>query len=175
MPASVSDIKLYASTPATGSSKCLGGAIQTGTELQKNMDISNPIYDQFMRDFTNTERNNGARQYHCFFIKNTHVSLTLTGGKLWFSNVTPNPDTYTRMGLETNAKTTAAHTIANDVTAPSGIDLDTRHNALEEALSLPDLAPNDYVGIWIAIELRPSATTYNKDYFIMRLDIYTPA
>lgn len=174
MPAAVSDLKFYASTPPTGTSKCLGGAI-TATEIAKNNDAANPIFNQFFRNFTNTERSNGARQYHCIFLKNTHATLTLTDGRLWFSNVTPNPDTYTRMGLETNAKTTAAHTIANDLTAPSTIDLDTRHNAEDEGIVLPSLAPADYVGIWIAIELRPNAQIYNKDWFAIRINITTPA
>ena len=153
----------------------LGGAINTGAQIQPNMNPASPIFNQIMRDFTNTERRNGAIQYHCFFMKNTHATLTVTGVKLWFSSVTPNPATYARMGLETNAKTTAAHTIANDLTAPSGIDLETRHNAKSEAIDVPNLAPNDYVGIWVAIEVKPNSAVYNKDFFEIRIDMTTPA
>lgn len=175
MPIAPSQMIFYASTPATGSSKMLGGAIQTGTVIARNEDPASPIFNAIFRDFTNTERRNGARQYHCIFLKNTHATLSFTNGKIWFSAVTPNPDTYARMGLELNAKTTAARTIANDTTAPSGIDLETRHNAVGESITLPTLAPNDYVAIWIQIELKPNSAIYNKDWFEIRVEGTTPA
>lgn len=174
MVIAISDIKFYKSTPSTGSSQNLGGAI-SAVEIDKNQLPNNPIFNQIFRDFTNNERSNGSRQYHCFFVKNTHATLTATNGKLWFSSVTPNPETYARMGLETNTKTTPAHTIPNDITEPSGIDLDTRHNAKSEAIDLPSLAPNDYVGIWVAIEVRPNSGQYNKDSWEIRIDLTSPA
>ena len=174
MVVSPSDIRFYKSTPSTGSIQNLGGAI-SAVEILKNMDSSNPIYNQIFRDFTDTERKNGAFQFHCFFLKNTHATLTVTGGRLWFASVTPNPETYARMGLETNAKTTPAHTITNDISLPAGIDLETRHNAKSESITLPSLAPSDYVGIWVAIECKPSAARYNKDGFEIRCDFVSPA
>lgn len=174
MAIQITDIKFYKSTPSTGSPQNLGGAI-SAVEILKNQDPANPIFNQIYRDFTDTERNNGAIQYHCFFMKNTHATLTASGIKMWFSAVTPNPETFTRMGLEVNAKTTPARTIANDVTAPAGIDLDTRHNAKSEAIDIPNLAPADYVGIWVSIELRPSSAKYNKDWFEIRIDMTSPA
>lgn len=174
MAVGVTDIKFYKSTPSTGSPQNLGGAI-SAVEISKNTDASNPIFNQIMRDFTNTERSNGGFQYHCFFMKNTHSTLTLTNGQIWFAAVTPNPDTGIRMGLETNAISTPAHTIPNDTTAPSGIDLGTRHNAQAEALTISSLPAGGYVGIWVAVELDPDAAVYNRDSFIIRCDITTPA
>ena len=174
MPVSISQLKFYKSTPSTGSGQNRGGAI-SAVEIDKNINPASPIWNQIFRDFTNTERNNGSTQYKCIFLKNTHATLTVTNGQIWFSAVTPNPSTYTRMGLETNAISTPAHTIANETTAPSGIDLDTRHNAPGESITLPSIPAGGYVGIWFMIELRPNAAYYAKDWFEVGINITTPA
>lgn len=165
------DIKIYPSTNSSGGDICLGGAINTTAELAKNQDPANPIYNLMFRDFSDDEMQDGAIQYHAGFIKNTHATLPLTVGKLWFAAVTPNPDTVARIGLDPAGKNAPATTISNALTAPSGVDLDTRHNDLAEAIDLPTpLNPGDYIAFWISIELRPNASSYNKDFFQIRID-----
>lgn len=166
------NILFYRSANTVGSDICLGGAI-TATEIPKNQDAANPTFNTILRDFTNAEREDGLIQHKCVFVKNTHATLTATSLRLWFSAVTPDPDTFSRIGLSATGKNAAAVTIPNTYTAPSGVDLDTRHNALDEAIALPDLGPGEYVAFWIRIELRPNAAIYNRDWFQLRLQVTT--
>lgn len=169
------DIKIYPSTNSSGGDICLGGAINTTAELAKNQNPASPVYNLAFRNFTNTERYNGSIQHHCMYIKNTHASLALTNGKLWFSAVTPSPDTRARMGLDPAGKNASATTISNTTTPPTGVDFDTRHNDADEAIALPTpLNAGDYIAFWVMIELEPNSARYTKDFFQIRIDGNTP-
>lgn|SRR5215212_1759388 len=174
MPIAATDIKFYKSTFTNGVTISLGGAIDTSVALGYNQDPSNPIYNQVFRDFTNSERDDGTFQHHAIFVKNTHATLTATVIKLWFSAVTPNPDTLARMGLSGTGKNQDAVTISNIHGTPTGVDFDTRHNDKNEAIVLPDLGPGEYIAFWIRVELRPNSPQYNKDWFQIRIDFNTP-
>jgi hypothetical protein len=170
------DIKFYKSLNSSGGNICLGGGIDlVSAALNKNDDVANPIFNQVFRDFTDSERENGFQQCHCIFVRNEHATLTWTNIKMWFSAVTPNPATFTRMGMDPAGLNNPATTISNVMNEPPGVDLETRHNAESESIALPNLPPNGYVAIWILIELRPNGVNYPKDFFEIRIDGTTAA
>lgn len=169
------DIQFYKSLFTNGTTISLGGDIDTSAPLAKNQDPAAPLFNQVFRDFTNAERTSGTLQSHAIFLKNNHATLTATNVRLWFAAVTPAPDTVARLGLSGTGKNAACVTIANIHGIPSGVDLDTRHNDLSEAIVIPDLAPSDYIGFWIRVELRPNAAIYNKDWLQVRVNLDSPA
>jgi|SRR5215217_7283356 len=179
MPIAVTDMAFFRSTPSgepNTKNQSIGGAISAVQIYPPfNDNPASPTYNRFMRDFGNDDRDEGISQYHCIFLKNKHATLTATQIKVWFSAVTPNPDTYSRMGLDPNPKNTSAVTIPNEWTSPDNVDFDTRHNAPNEAIAFPDLAPNDYKGLWVEIEVKPNSAKYNKDWFEIRVELNTPA
>lgn len=80
-----------------GASKATPDGNQGGTisSIQlPDQDLTSPtlIAQTMWKNVTYTERMNGVKKYHCFYLLNKNISLTATGIKIWQSAYTPGPD-----------------------------------------------------------------------------------
>lgn len=78
--------------------------------------------EKFFLSQTKAESDAGVTKYHCFAIKNTHASLTITGIKLWISENTPGADNIALYldPIAASNGATGPTAVANENTAPSG-------------------------------------------------------
>jgi hypothetical protein len=168
MAITAADIKWYYSQQGgedyNGS---LGGAIGT-TELTAG---DNNLFD----DVTGAEASAGDTEYRCFYIKNTHGTLTLSSTYLWIQTETASTDDSVDIGLDLAGKNGTADTVADEDTAPSPAVSFSHPTTKGAGLSLGDLAPGDYYAIWVKRIVTAAASAYSANTGTFRVEGDTPA
>lgn len=157
MPIAQADIKLYLSGGAgnTDPNASLGGIIST-TEL---VDATlNNMFDVV----SGAESAAGDVEYRCYYVKNTHATLTWQAAKAWISANTPAAGSAIEIGLGTSAIGVAEQSVANESTAPVGVTFGT---AVDEANAfvIGDMVPAGYKAIWVKRTISVAAAAYNND------------
>jgi hypothetical protein len=107
--------------------------------------VDNNIYD----DVAKADAKAGDIEYRGFYIQNDHATDEMVDIAFWLEENTPGQDVV-QIALAAEAKNVAMDTIADEDTAPTGIDFDAA-NPVDYAtgLAIPDLAAGDFKGIWI--------------------------
>lgn len=154
------DLKYYRST------NDLGGAI-TATE------IPDAVFNALFDDVPSAKALSGEEYYAFFFIKNTSA-YKATACKVFVLADTPSPTTHVELAVGTAGVNTAEQSISDQFTAPTGLTFST---ALGEAnaLSLPDLNANDYVGVCVKYVVDPATTDSPLDNFKIRVAVDSPS
>ncbi len=148
------DIKLYLSGGASNynPNASLGGTI-SATEL-----IDDDLHNLF--DKVNpAESADGDTEYRCFYIKNTHASLTLTSAQIFIDTNTPSPDTLIQISVATEIGS-PVQTIAGESMAPVGQVFSSAPNE-GASLSLGDLTPGSVKAVWVKRSVTPGAAPFN--------------
>lgn len=132
------DIKLYLSggTINTDSNLSLGGTIsntQVGTAIHQLFDLVSP-----------DEALNGDIEYRCIWAKNTHVSETFYGAKVFISLETTSVHTTVALAYDS----VGTQVVVNENTAPVGLTFSTPLSYATGIL-LGDMAPNATKMIWL--------------------------
>jgi hypothetical protein len=168
MPIVGTDIHWYLSGGAGNSdpNASLGGARSTtawaGGSLHDLFDV-----------VTGDENVASDVEYRCVFIRNEHGTITATLGKLWLLSEVAGGTTLS-LGLTTSAKNASAEgPVANENTAPTGPTF-SAPTTKSAGISIPDLAPNDFIAVWIR---RTAANTaaVNADGGTLRYECDTTA
>jgi hypothetical protein len=162
MPIVDADIKFYLSGGAANAdpNAALGGAISS-VEIVDNT-LSN-LFDRV----TGAESAAGDTEYRCFFVKNTHATLTYQGAKIYIDTNTPSPDTSIEISVATETGS-PVQTIANEGAAPSGQSFSAPASE-GAALSIGDLAPGVTKGIWVKRIVNAGAGAYASDSVIIKV------
>ena len=113
MPIIAADIKFFESTFTDGTTASLGGAI-TANELPGTL---NGLWD----NVTGDEAAAGETTYRCWYVQNTHGSLTLQTSIFSLLVDTAEGDTSMEFGLDPAGVNGTAVTIANESAAPVGV------------------------------------------------------
>ena len=157
MPIIASDIPTLLSGGAANTNPALSlGGIESTTAAGSN------LFD----NVSSGEATAGDVEYRCFYVKNTHATLTLTGAKVWIQANTPSADTTIDIGLGTTAVGTGnEQTVADEQTAPSGVTFAAAANE-GAALSIGDIAPGQHKAVWIRRTVNAAAAAANDTYTI---------
>ena len=162
MTVAATDIKIYLSGGAVGAgntdpANSLGGVI-TATQWPSG------IFD----NVTSAEATAGDSEYRAVFVKNTNATDTLYSAVVWVYSNTPDTDTEVAIALGDEGKNLAVELIASEGAAPVGpsFSLAATEGA---ALSLGDLGPGEYYGIWIRRVVNAAASSYANDTFTLRV------
>ena len=120
MPITSTDLKFHLSGGAANSdpNAALGGAISTTQIVDAT--VAN-LFD----NVSSAESAAGDTEYRCFYVKNTHATLTLQAAKVYIQTNTPSADTSAEIGLGTSAVNGTEQTVANESTAPSAVTFST--------------------------------------------------
>lgn len=154
MTIAAGDIKFYLSGGSgnTDPNASLGGAIST-------TEVSGTPLNNLFDNLSGAETLAGDTEYRCFYVKNTHGSLTAQSLYAWLSANTSstNASYVMTIGLGTAGENGTEQTIANESTAPSGV---TFSAAATEgaALSMGDVEAGNYYPLWVRRVVAPSAT-----------------
>lgn len=172
MPIASSDIvyRLTGGASNTDAAASLGGAMSTAGGGVITKTGLNYLYD----DVTGDESDAGDTEYRCFCVENNHGSLDWTAVKAWIATESASSDSEYAFGLDPAGKNSAATTIADEDTAPSGVTF-SRPTDKASGLSLPDLSAGDYHAIWVRRVISASASAANSDGPTLRVEGDTAA
>lgn len=107
--------------------------------------IANNIFD----DVAKADAKAGDTEYRGVYWENDHSTDAMVDIRMWIAQNTPGQDVI-QIALAAEAKNVTMATIANENTAPAGIDFDAA-NPVDYAsgIAIPDLSAGDYQGFWI--------------------------
>jgi|SRR5688572_1888428 len=154
----------------TDPAAALGGAMSTAGGGVITSATLNNLFD----NVTGDEASAGDTEYRCIYVRNEHATLTLTLAKLWISVVDPHAGATFAIALADEGVSAAAETIANESTAPSGPSFSSP-TTKGAGLSIPDLAPNAYMGIWVRRVIGAATAATASTGPTLRLEGDTPA
>ena len=163
MPIVSTDIKFYLSGGAANADPdaSLGDAI-SATEI-----VSATLHNLF--DIVNSsEANDGDTEYRCFYVKNTHATLTLQNAVVFVQTESPSADTDEEIGLGTSAINGVEKTVADEQTAPDG-ETFSQANLEGAALAIGNLAPGDTKAIWFKRVISAAAAAVNNASSVLRV------
>lgn len=167
MAIAASDINTYLSGGAANSDPdaSLGGAKSsvewTGGSLHD-------LFDAVSGD----ENAESDVEYRCVYYQNDHATLTTSAGKLYISSETASGADLA-IGLDPAGASATATTIADEDTAPAGVTF-TSPTTKAAGITMPDLAPGAYIGVWFR---RTAANTaaIDNDGATVRFSFDSPA
>ena len=169
MPIASSDIKFYLSGGAANSdpNAALGGAISTTQIVDAT--VAN-LYD----NVSSAESSAGDTEYRCFYVKNTHATLTLQSAKVYIQTNTPSTDTAAEVGLGSSAVNGTEQTVANETTAPTAVTFSSAAG-VGNALSIGNIPAGQHKAIWVKRIVNAGAAAYNSDSVIIKVEGDTAA
>jgi hypothetical protein len=169
MPITSTDLKFHLSGGAANSdpNAALGGAISTTQIVDAT--VAN-LFD----NVGSAESAAGDTEYRCFYVKNTHATLTLQAAKVYIQTNTPSADTSAEIGLGTSAVNGTEQTVANESTAPSAVTFSSAAGS-GNALSIGNIPAGQHKAIWLKRIVNASAAAYNSDSVIIRVEGDTAA
>lgn len=169
MPITSTDLKFHLSGGAANSdpNAALGGAISTTQIVDAT--VAN-LFD----NVGSAESAAGDTEYRCFYVKNTHATLTLQAAKVYIQTNTPSADTSAEIGLGTSAVNGTEQTVANESTAPSAVTFSTAAGS-GNALSIGNIPAGQHKAIWLKRIVNAAAAAYNSDSVIIRVEGDTAA
>lgn len=131
----------------------LGGAISSTT-------IEDATNNNLFDDVSGDEADSGDTEYRCFFVKNTHDTITWKNVKLWINSETTSSDDSLNIALDVNGKNSDAETMSSeDAIEDITLDDSSFNHPLtkDDGLDLGDLEPGDYIGIWVQRKVQSNA------------------
>lgn len=163
MPIASTDIDFFLSGGSgnTDPNAALGGARSTSTQIT-DATVAN-LFD----NVSSAESSAGDTEYRCFYIRNSHGSLTLQSAKVYIDTNTPSSDTSVEIGLGTSAVNGTEQTVANESTAPSGVTFSSAAG-IGNALSIGDIPSGEHKAVWVKRIVGASAAAYNSDSAIIK-------
>lgn len=142
MPIVSGDIKFYLSGGAGNSDPdlSLGGARSTTL-------WAGGVLEDLFDNVSGDENAASDVEYRGIYVRNEHATLTWIAPKLWISAETAGGASIA-IALAGEGVSAAMEAVANENTAPAGESF-TAPTSKATGLSIPDLAPNAYHGIWV--------------------------
>lgn len=162
MPIATSDIKLFKTTNG------LGGPI-TATESTHN--AAGNIFDTF----SGTETKNGGTFYACLYVKNTHGTLTAENVMAMITSETDHAGVNASIALGSSAVNGVEQTIANENTAPTGVNFADTDSTTSGAsvddpeITLGNIPKGEHRAFWVRLTI--DAATAAKTGYQINTDI----
>lgn len=155
------DIKLYLSGGASNADPNLSlGGIISSTEI-----VDATLHNLF-DIVSSAEGTAGDTEYRCFYIKNTHATLTLQSAKEYIKTQTPDADTSAEIGLGTAAINGNEQSVVNENTAPVGVTF-TALTGTGNALAIGDIPAGQHMAIWVKRIVTAGAAAVNADSVVV--------
>lgn len=130
----------------------------------------NNLFDQVSGD----ESAAGDVEYRCFYILNSHGSLTLQNAAIFIQTNTPDPDSSADIGIGTAAINGTEQTVADEDTAPSGVTFSSADGS-GNALAIGDIPPGEHRSIWVRWTISAAADALASDDLLIRVQGDTAA
>jgi hypothetical protein len=156
---------LSGGTSNTDPNLSLGGNI-SNTEI-----TANNIHNLFRR-ITETEAGSGVTLYRLVYFKNANATDTMRTPVAYLVRDTLSVDDLALYSPAQADKNTSESAIANEFTAPVGSRINfTAAATRSTGMLMVDLAPGEYIGIWLRITVNPGASIFPDNSFIFRIEV----
>jgi predicted phosphodiesterase len=143
----------------------LGGNVST-TEV-----VSDILHSLFRR-ITDTEASSGITIYRCVAIKNKNATDTMRNVVFYMVADTISASDLSLYSFAQADKNVAETPIANEFTEPAGVKIDFRANLNRTGgLNLGDLAPLEYINVWLRVSVNPGAVQFTENSFKVRVEV----
>lgn len=149
----------------------LGGAVST--VAGGIVPITKTLNSEF-DDISGDEAFAGDIEYRCFTFKNEHATLTAVDGKLFVAQDSTSANTAMSIGLDPSGKSGTATTISTESDAPAGVTF-SAPTSKATGISVPDLAPGEYINVWVKRVVTAGMAAIDDDNWIIELDIDSAA
>lgn len=169
MPIVTGDIDFRLSGGAANSdpNAALGGAKSSVEIVAATL---HNLFDQVSGD----ESVAGDIEYRCFYIHNSHATLSLLSAFIWISSNTPSADTTVAIALAGEGLNATAETVANENTAPAGESF-TSPASKAAGLSLGTIPAGQHYAIWVRRTVTAGAAAFDSDTVTIRVEGDTAA
>lgn len=155
MPITTSDIKFKLSTTAgsAGNSTAQGNVNNSLGKYISTTEIVDATLNNLFDDVTGDENAASDVEYRCFFVHNSHGSLTLIDPKVWISSEVSG-GAVAAIGIDTtaasaiNSASAQALTIADESTAPVGVSFSSP-TSKGNGLSLGNIPAGSCRAVWV--------------------------
>jgi hypothetical protein len=119
-------------------------------------------------DVSGAESAAGDTEYRCFFLLNSHGSLTWQSVIIWLDAVTAQTDLAEAIGLDGAAigTSTSASTSADENTAPSPAVTFSSPTTKGTGLSIGNLGPGQMKAVWIRRTVTAGAAAANATFSV---------
>ncbi len=146
-----------------------GGGTNSDPNASLGGGAGNPVFSTALNNlFDNVsaaESGAGDTEYRCLIVYNDHTTDSLYDVKIWADETTSSS---TALALGLDALDTDPVTIADESTAPVGITF-TAANTEGTALTLTELGPLGYVGVWFRRTVTAGAAALAPDASVIRV------
>ncbi len=143
MPITSGDIDYRHSGGAANNSGAadLGGAIS-------NNDLTTNVAENLFDHVSGDESTAGDVEYRCFYVRNSHGSLTAQDARIWMqSNTTSTGDTID-LAVGSSAINGTEQTIANESAAPTGVTWITNATDYASGVPLGNIPNGQHRAVW---------------------------
>lgn len=171
MVLSSSDLKMF----LTGGTTNTNPALSRGGNVSSTEVITDTVNNLFRR-ITESEASSGVTIYRCVALKNMDAGgATMRNVRFYMVLDTTSPDDLASYSYAQADKNTVETATADEFTAPTGskINFISARNR-SGGLVLGDLAPNDYINVWLRYTANPGARIVNENSFKVRAEFNNP-
>ena len=112
------------------------------------------------------EASAGDIEYRCIFFRNNHATQAGDTIRVWIAVETPSPDSEIAIGLDPAGAGEDAAVIANESTAPTGVNF-TRPLTFATGLLIPVLNAQEAIAIWIRRTISAGAAVTADSYELL--------
>jgi hypothetical protein len=129
--------------------------------------LSNKLFD----DVSLAEAASGDVEFRCFYILNTHGTLTASNVKIWIPTNTPGQDEID-IALGSSAVNGTEQTIANESTAPTSVTFVTA-NSEATAINCGTLPAGQHRAIWLRRTVPVAAAFFPNNTYQLQVSLYS--
>lgn len=142
--------------------------------VKSSVEIVDSTVQNLFDNVSGAEAEAGDTEYRCFYVHNSHATLTLQNAVAWIQTNTPSTSTVINIGAGTAAINATEQTVANESTAPTGVTFSAAANE-GAAISLGNIPAGQHKAIWVRRVVSASATAYDNDGATIRIKGETAA
>lgn len=163
MPIVAADIDFFLSGGAANADPNASiGGIKSSTE------ITDATLHNLFDLVSSAESEAGDTEYRCFYIHNSHASLTLQNAVCWIQTQTPSGDTSVEIGKGAAAVNATETATADESTAPAGVSFAAHANE-GAAIAIGDIPAGQHQAIWVKRIVGAAAAAYTGDSVVIRV------
>jgi hypothetical protein len=154
-----------------------GGSSNTDPNLSiggnvSSTEITSDNLNNLFRRITESEAGSGITIYRCVALKNKNATQNMINAVFYMVFDTTSVDDLALYSKAQAAKNVVETAVTNEFTAPTGSNI-SFIAALRRSsgLVLGNLAPTEYINVWMRVSVNPGAKQFTENKFKMRLEV----
>lgn len=164
LQASAIQLRFSGGTANSSNTASLGGAIS-------NNSVTDSALNNTWDDVTTAQTAAGLTEYRCFYVYNSHATLTAYNCEMWVDSTTPAGDTI-EIAKGSAAMGGTEQTVASETTAPTAVSFSFAPDEAS-AILLGDIPPTTGRSIWIRRVVPAGTPSWNDNQYRLRMSFFS--